>query len=109
MRAGKLDRRLTIERLVEGALNAFNEPAETWSPIAQIWASRKDILDVEKTSAGLDMSALSARFVVRSTPDTMQINTDDRIVGEGGNWNISGIKELGRSDWIEITAMRRSD
>lgn len=109
--AGKLDRRITIERLTEGALNDFNEPSETWNSFAVRWASRSDVSDGQRVNAGVEMSALMARFEVRSDPETRTITTEDRINGEGGFWDIVGVKEAAGDShqFLEITAQRRSE
>ena len=110
MAAGDLDRRIVIERLTEGAQNGFGEPAETWATLTTVWASRSDIKDAEKVSAGQRDTALMSRFVVRSSAATRSLTSIDRINYQG-IWNIHGVKETGqgRKRFIEITAARDSD
>lgn len=109
--AGKLDRRVTIERVVDGQLNGFGEPGETWSNYVTVWASRQDVSDGEKAGAGQRDSALVSRFVIRSNSQTKTITTVDRLVYDGFTWNILGAKETahGRNRYIELTASRDSD
>lgn len=38
MKIGKLDRRITIERR-SGGLDAYGQPADSWEPVATVWAS----------------------------------------------------------------------
>ncbi len=102
------DRKISIERLTEGATNAFNEPVEAWAQICEEWAKKTDLSDAENATAGQDYSVLRSRFVVRSNANTRTVNTEDRLVYEG-NWNVLGVKELNRNRDIEITAERRSD
>lgn len=111
MDAGNLDHRITIQRVTSGAVNGFGEAAETWADLATLWASRKDVSDGEKIRAGQQASALSARFVIRSSTLGKTINTKDRISHGGAIWNIQGVKETddGRNRFIEITAARESD
>ena len=104
----RLDRLISIERLTEGALNAFNEPSETWAELCKEWASKKDVSDAEKINAGQTFSTRIARFVVRSNTNTRTVTTDDRIV-YGGTWGVVGVKEIDRNRFIEITAQMRRD
>lgn len=111
MNAGSLDRRITIQRLTEGAQNGFGEPAETWADLTTVWASREDVRDSEKVAAGQRDTALMSRFVVRSSSVTRTVTAIDQLSYDGGVWNIQGVKETkdGRKRFIEITATRDSD
>lgn len=108
--AGDLDRRITIERFTS-TKNEFNEPVETWAPLATVWAQRKDVSDGEKFAAGQVSSSLRSRFVIRSSSTTKTITPVDRISYDGALWNIHGVKETeqGRNRFIEITAVRNAD
>lgn len=109
--AGRLDRRITINRLTEGLPNGFGEPVETWAELATIWAMRADVSDGEKVATGQRSSALLSRFVVRSSTVTRTVSAADRITHGGATWNILGVKQTadGRDRYIEITAARESD
>ena len=111
VRAGDLDRRITIQRLAETGSNAFNEVAEAWTDLATIWARRADISDSERMAAGQVGAALTSRFVVRSSSITRTMTPADRIFYAGSAWNIFGIKETreGRNQYLEITAAREAD
>lgn len=109
--AGRLDRRITIDRLTEGLQNGYGEAAETWATLATVWAMRADVSDGEKVTTGQRSSALLTRFTIRSSETTRTINTSDRISYESATWNILGVKQTadGRDRFIEITAVRESD
>jgi SPP1 family predicted phage head-tail adaptor len=111
VRAGDLDRRITLQRLSESGSNAFNEPVEVWTDLATIWARRADISDSERMAAGQVGAALTSRFVVRSSSITRTMTPADRIFYAGSVWNIFGIKETraGRNQYLEITAAREAD
>lgn len=111
--AGKLDRRITIERFTP-TRNEFNEPVETWATLATVWAQRKDSSDVVKTEllGAEQMGAyLLTHFVVRSSSVTKTVTPVDRINYDGHTWNIKGTKETaeGRNRFIEITAVRSNN
>ena len=110
MAAGNLDRRVVIERATYSP-NAFNEPVPAWSTYATLWAGRKDVSDGEKMAAGQVGAFLQSRFVVRFSTTTKAIRPTDRLVYDGGYWNITGIKETadGRNRFLEITCARDMD
>lgn len=111
--AGDLDRRITIERFTS-TKNEFNEPVETWSPLATVWAQFKDASDLTKVEY-LGAEQVSAfhmsRFVIRSSSVTKTVSPVDRISYGGHIWNIKGTKETaeGRNRFIEITAVRANN
>lgn len=110
MAAGKLDRRIVIERATT-TFDAFNSPVETWAPLLTVWAERKDVSDAEKVSAGQVSSMLMSRFVIRSSVAAKGVTPKDRVSYDGAVWNIFGIKETphGRNRFLEITAGRNLD
>lgn len=110
MNAGKMDRRITIERFSK-VKDEFNEDVETWVNLTTVWANRKDVSDGERLSASQVNSSLMSRFTIRSSVKSKTITPNDRISYDGGVWDIHGAKETGhgRKRFIEITAMRQSD
>lgn len=111
MNAGALDRRILIERLAEGAVNGFGEPAGVWATLISVAAARQDVSDVEKVAAGQRAAALMCRFVIRSSIVARTVSALDRLTHDGLAFNILGIKETsqGRGRFLEITAVARSD
>jgi SPP1 family predicted phage head-tail adaptor len=104
--AGDLDRRITIERSY-GVAKEFNEVVDPdWQPLMTVWAGREDISDGEKFAAGGIGGYLAARFTVRHSTQTAAIQYSDRLLHDGREWNIVGLKEArnGRRQFIEITA-----
>jgi SPP1 family predicted phage head-tail adaptor len=108
MKPEKLDRRVTIQRfaLTRGP---NNEPVETWSDLATVWASKADVSDGEKLRAAQVGSVLTTRFVCRWSSDIQDVNAKDRLRFDGKTFDVVGVKEIGRHEGIEITAARASD
>ncbi|QPC87413.1 phage head closure protein [Mesorhizobium sp. NBSH29] len=108
--AGKLDRRITIERFTS-IKDEYNEDVETWAALTTVWAQRKDVSDGENFAAGQVGSILRSRFVIRSSLLAKTITPVDRLNYDGAIWNIQGVKETaeGRNQFIEITAVRDAD
>lgn len=110
MAAGKLDRRIVIQRATVTS-GPFNEPAQTWADHLTVWAERKDVSDAEKMSAGMVSSVLMSRFKIRSSAAAVAITPKDRISYESKIWNIIGNKETveGRNRFRELTASTSLD
>lgn len=105
--AGKLDRRITLERstLSDDGLSQV----ETWAPLAEVWAGMTPISDGERWRAGEVGATATHRFVIRHSSTSATLNPKDRLIYEGRTFNISGTKEIGRREGIEITASARAD
>ena len=112
MKAGKLDRKITIERYTNGGLDAFGEDTEgSWGTFITVAAWRSDVSDAEKVSAGQINAVRMSRFIIRSSVDSRTIDANDRINYDGKYWDIHGSKETskGRLQYIELTAMAQAD
>ena len=101
--AGNLDRRVQIRRatLVDDGFQQVEQFTDHGDPI---WASKTDVSDGERMSAGAVSASLTARFVVRSSAFTRDLTAKDTLTYKGVTFAIFGIKELGRNNRIEITA-----
>lgn len=113
MQAGDLDRRLTLQRSLS-VPGPLNEPEDTWSDLATVWARRRDASDSQKIefiAAGQTGSFIVARFTIRSSTVTRSVTPVDRILHDEKVWDIKGVKEAdeGRHRFIEITASRDAD
>lgn len=105
--AGQLDRRITLRRAT--VANTGLGVTEAWVDLGTIWAGRKDVSDGEKAAAGTMQAVVVARFVVRSSTFSRGLTPKDRLTEGGKTFQITGIKELGRRDYLEITAEARAD
>lgn len=106
--AGELDRRITIRRAAI-TLNEFNEPEETWSDLLTVWAKKMDASASESYRAREVGSELTARFTVRYSTVIAGVDPRDRLVYGGREYNITGVRDVGRKTWREIDAVARSD
>lgn len=103
-RAGALDRKLRLH-VATGADDGFTSRASEY--VAQgpdFWASLQDVSDGERMRSMQAGATITTRFVVRSTAFTRAIRHSDRLTCEGRTYNIRAIKQLGRRDYLEITA-----
>ena len=108
MTAGSLDRRLRFRRVTQ--TNTGLGITEAWADHGSpVWGSRKDVSDGERAAAGGIYGEVSARFVIRSSTFARGIAPKDEFTCDGRRWRIIGIKELGRNNLLELTAVARLD
>lgn len=100
--AGKLDRRITIERR-SVTRSTSGEESESWATLAEVWAHKLPITGREFYAAGAAhvSSEETARFRIRYLAG---LSAQDRIVEGGKTWNVVNVAELGRADGVELTA-----
>lgn len=107
MRAGDLDRRVTLQRMTTATSDFSTEPRQSgWTALAVVWAAFRPVSDGEKWRAGMVEAREVARFTIRHSPDVSDLSGKDRLMFDGNAWGIMGVKELGRREWLEITAER---
>ncbi len=103
MDAGNLDSRILFLRATT-APNGFNEPVETWSTLASVWAKAVPVSDGERWSAGQTLANETIRFTIRWANSVSSVGPKDRVQYEGRTFDIQGVKDLGRKEYREITA-----
>ena len=105
--AGDLDRRVIVLRH-QGTPDGYGGVSGDWIEHGEpVPAARRDVSDGERMQAGRLTGELLTRFTVRSSSFTRSITRADRLECDGIEWEIVGIKELGRRQWLEITAEAR--
>jgi SPP1 family predicted phage head-tail adaptor len=108
MQAGTLDRRVQFRRftLVD---DGFAQ-VESWADHGSaVWAERRLVSDREQIAAAQVAARITARFLVRWSALTGGITPKDRLICEGREYEITGVKEIGRREGVEITAAARAD
>ena len=108
LRAGDLDRRITIERYTE-TRDPFNNPVKIWQELAIVWAAKTDVSDSERLAAQEVGAEISTRFRIRWSLQVRDIDPKDRVRFEGRLYDIVGVKEIGRREGLEITAVARPE
>lgn len=107
MRAGKLDRRLTIRRFMETGRNEYNEPIIEWADVATVWAQQRPDRGSERFAAAQVAGTSVMTFHIRYRPD---VSVRDRLVYEGREFEIiAPPREIGRRVVTEIDAIARAD
>lgn len=109
MRAGNLDRRVTIQMKGEVGRDPFNNPIDGWTDIGPIWAAVEHIRDRERWAAQEVGAEATVRFRVRWSSQVAGVSPQDRVVYDGRTYDIAARKEIGRREGIELTATARVD
>jgi len=108
MLAGRLDRRIAIQR-ASFSTNALNEKVATWPTVATVWASAMPVSDGERLRTGETISDRMMRFQIRYSAAVADVDPRDRVLFDGRVYDISGVKEIGRREGLEITATARGE
>lgn len=72
-------------------------------------ANRADASTREQMLAMQVQANITTRFTVRSSLFTRDITPKDKLASEGQFYDITGVRQVGRKQWLEITAAARSD
>jgi len=109
MSASNLDRRIQFRRraLVDDGFSMVEQWIDHDTPIA---ASRRDVADAEKFVGGMFEATIDTRFIVRASSFTRNLSPLDRLICEGLDYDIIGIKQVGpRHAWLELSCRARAD
>ena len=110
MQAGKLDRRITLQKLTLGTLNAVGEAEEVYTEIGSVWARVMNVKGDEIQGSSEIKGRMTKKFQVRYSTDILDLNTKGRVVFDGVTYEIdSPAFELGRREGLEFTATARAD
>lgn len=109
-----LDREITLKRgpdvMNPGATDDRGRPVQLstdtsgWPTIATVAAAFDSVVDTEKLRAGLVEGRQRARFTIRYAADVAAVSGNDRLILDGEVWQITSAPDLGRRQWIEISA-----
>ena len=102
IRAGKLDRTITIER-VTMTPNDAGTPQETWAVLVTLRAELLDSAATETVNGAGENTERAIAFRTRFYPG---VTVADRISYEGQSFNLRQVKELGRRRGLELRAER---
>lgn len=98
MKAGELDRRLTIEQYTE-AQDAYGEAIKTWSVLETVWAQVSPVRGSERYVAQQVSGEAEMRFRLRYRAD---VTDKMRLYCENVYYNITAVLEIGRREGLEI-------
>jgi SPP1 family predicted phage head-tail adaptor len=108
MRAGRLDRRITIQ----GQSIAHSDSGQeeiTWSDVATVWAEKREDRGDERFATRQIVGHGVTVFRIRWSAAVAAVTSEHRIVFDGRAFNITAVREIGRREGIEIDAYAPSE
>ena len=103
MNAGQLDRRVTLENYTT-TRDAWNNPTKTWATLDQVWAHKRDVTELERTETEQRVAYTRTIFKIRHRTD---VDATMRVDYDGKKYYIIGVKELGRTEGLQLTTELR--
>lgn len=108
MKAGRLDRRITLQRK-SATQNSYGEEVAAWADLATVWAEVVPSAGREAFVAQQFAGFINATFRVRWSSLTRSITDLDRISFDGRIYNITEVREIGRREGLEFVAYTRGE
>lgn len=107
MRAGRLDRRIVIQKKTL-THDEWGEEVETWADLMTVWAQQQPDRGDERFAHQQLLGTAAMTFVIRARPD-LALTVEHRISYHGRTWDITDVRELGRNQGLEVDAKARVD
>ncbi len=112
----ELNRIVELERATT-TRNSVNAPVQSWGPAAgaglvaesRRYAHKQDVKDGERVRNSEPSATIDTRFQLHYDTLTSTMDPTWRLKCEGKTYEISGIKELGFHERIEVSCTRRAE
>lgn len=104
MRAGTLDRRLTIKAPVDGQ-DSMGGPTVTYTTLATVWAEKQDKGGREFMAAQQVNAEVTTQFRIRYRSD---VTPEHRVTCDGLDFDILYVNEVGRRDGLLLMCRARA-
>ena len=119
MRAGKLDRLITLQRK-DSVASSSGQPIDTWEDlVSRRWASVAPVRGDERFTAPQYAAKEQTEFRIRWSENVADLSPLDRIVYPASNgdpvpdprhvYDILAVHEIGRFEGLKIITFRRAD
>ena len=102
MKAGRMDRRITIEEIVESR-DSYGAVIKTWALFATVWAEVRPVRSRELIASAKVTAEFDTVFRCRWLDGVLP---SMRVVHDGAAYDVTGIAEIGRRDGLEIMGRR---
>ena len=110
--AGQRDKSIVIEAM-SADVSPTGMPIETWSPLATVWASRRDVQAAERFTASQtsawQRTVWQMPYRADCDPERVDVVRLRRIVFGGRVFDIEAASLLERRLGIECTSMAKAD
>lgn len=107
LRAGRLDRRVTIRRAGASTRNSWGEQVPGASTETVRFAAVSPAPGTERFANAENAASAPMRFVLRWEPDLVEVT--DSLLLDGRTFEIRSVTEIGRREGIEVLATARGE
>lgn len=104
MKAGNLDQRIVIERLVKG-VDPIGQPINAWEPVFSVWAAVEPLQGREYIAAQAVQSEVEARIRLRYRPG---VTSAMRVIHGADTYSITSVIHV-KSAKQELQIMCRAN
>ncbi len=104
MRAGRLDRRVTLQRRTV-TRDSYGDENETWSDEATVWAAIRGMPGREYLAGDKFVQEARAVFQIRWRAG---VDPGMRLTYGGATYEIVSVTEIGRRQGLELLCVRRT-
>lgn len=105
MRAGRLDRRIELQKN-SPTQNTAGEEVDNWTELYTVWAEVIPVRGSERYASQQDAAVIEEKFRIRYLSD---ITPKNRILYNSRIYDIKGVLEIGRREGLEIHAKARAE
>lgn len=105
MRAGRLDRLVTLGKKTVAAVTDYGEETVTWTDV-EVWAERRELRGEERWAA---QQVVGTRACIYRIYYRTDLTVEDRLVDGGDTYDIQAINELGRREGLELVCVARNE
>lgn len=103
MRAGSLDRRITIQRKSITQSDS-GEEIVTWVDVAEVWAQKVEDRGDERFARQQLVGHAIVTFRIRWSDTVKEVTDEHQIVFDGRSYDITAVREIGRREGVEMDA-----
>lgn len=108
MRAGRLDRRITIQRKSITQSDSGDEVV-TWVDVDTVWAEKIENRGAERFSIKQIVGHAVRTFRFRWSVTVAEITTEHRLIFDDREYDITDVREIGRREGIEVDCYAPSE
>lgn len=105
MRAGRLDRLVTLGKRTVASLTDYGEETVTWTDVP-VWAERRDLRGDERWTAQQVMGTQTCVYRIYYRTD---LTVEDRLVDGADTYDIHSVVEVGRREGLELLCSARGE
>jgi head-tail adaptor len=110
MRAGKFDKRLTVQRRTQVRDPGSGELVEVWARLGDVWAEMVDDRAIERYAAAQKIAEISTAWRMRWSPALVTLTPDEhRIVYGALTYDVKGCIEIQRRQGVIAFCVARTE